>query len=131
MKSLETNAEDATQPGFDILKLQRCKYAYDPNLHTLPVTIEGDNALSNALELSSESPVGRPGAVLTARDRWSGVLLSKLHLRVQASGKAIDPAMFRESISESISDLLNLPKTFSETAPGGIKHSTEENGGGM
>ena len=127
MESSETNAKEATPPGFEIVKLQRWKYANDPNLHTVPLTVEGDSSLRRALDLTSQRPVGRPGAVLTVGDRWGEVLLSKLHLRAQASGRAIDPAAVRESII----DLLNPPKTFSETPPRGLKHSTEENGGGM
>jgi hypothetical protein len=125
MELQTTLQKDLSPDGFELLKLQRWKYAGDPDWHALPVTPEGDTVLKQALELTSQRAVGRPGTMLVLQDKWAQVLVSKLHLHSQAVGKPVSPSMVRECISQ----LLNSDRKFSTTAPTPIKHPSTENGG--
>src|ERR1041385_6567230 len=55
---------------------------------SLPMTADGEEALIQTIDrLGATRPVGRPGAILSVRESWVGLLLSALTLDMVDNGR--------------------------------------------
>ena len=131
-KPMETKKDDSELPeGYEVLKLQRWRSANCNDIHTVPVTPTGEVALRNALELTSQRPVGRPGSVLALNDSWAETVLCCLHLRFHRTGRPVDAAMVREAISALLNNSLEKFSTDKGGPAKRLNVSNEEKAGGI